>query len=106
MSMPTLYIPKQGWGDESGKSHDERSAKYQATSYGCRTSSSYNSVGMSRTRVTAIPMTGCASSGGSVRRSFIGLMNENNKPISLRSMTSESIKGEREKVLDWGSRGV
>jgi hypothetical protein len=43
-------------------------------SNGCRTSSSYSSGGMSRTRVTAIPITGKASSGGNVRNKRMGLM--------------------------------
>jgi hypothetical protein len=63
------------YGDKGGikprprlKNHHVRYA------YGCLASSSYNSVGKSRTRVTAMPITGAASSGGNVRSRRIGLI--------------------------------
>jgi hypothetical protein len=58
--------------------HRPRIALYwtQLMSYGCRTSSSYSSRGISRTSVTAMPITGSASSGGNVRSKRMGLEHE------------------------------
>jgi hypothetical protein len=62
-----IYGDKDGIKLNPKKSH----VRY---AYGCLASSSYSSVGRSRTRVTAMPITGEASSDGKVRSRRIGLI--------------------------------
>jgi hypothetical protein len=85
-----IYRPMQTTCDDSCKTHVREAMIYRDKygmklklknhhvryAYGCLTSSSYSSVGRSRTRVTAMPITGAASSGGKVRSRRIGLILE------------------------------
>ena len=74
---PPRFVSVRLQLDSVEPSHQPNSEKVTiqavCNSYGCFTSSSYNSGGKSRTSVTAIPMTGNASKAGKVLRRRIGL---------------------------------